>query len=70
MNGLWSSSVNSIVPDNSSNISNAFNKGKDACLPPGNDPQKLAGRKPNWKCQKKKKRKKNPFPLDLQHAKT
>lgn len=58
-NGLLSSSVNSIAPDNSGNISKAVNKGEDAHLPAGNDPQKLAGGKPNWKCHKRREKIKN-----------
>lgn len=44
-NGLWSSSVNSVAPDNSGNISKAVNKGEDTRLPPGNELQKPAGGK-------------------------
>lgn len=55
-NGLRSSSVNSVAPDNSGNISKAVNKGEDTCLPPGNDPQQPAGGKPNWKCQKRREK--------------
>lgn len=50
-NGLGSSSGNSVAPDNSGNISKAVNKGKDNHQPPGNDPWKPAGGKPNWKSQ-------------------
>lgn len=55
-NGLWSSSVTNVAPDNSGDISKALNKGEDACLPPGNNLQKPAGGKPNWKCQKRGKK--------------
>lgn len=51
--------IYSIAPDKSSNISKAVNKSKDTHLPPGNDPQKPTGGKPNWKCQKKREKKKN-----------
>lgn len=55
-NGLQSSSVNSVAPDNNGNISKAVNKGEDTHLPPGNDPQKPAGGIPNWKCQKRREK--------------
>lgn len=50
------SSVNSVAPDNSGNISKTVNQGEDTCLPPGNDPQKPVGGKPNWKCQKRREK--------------
>lgn len=69
-NGLWSSSVNSVAPENSGNISKAVNKGEDTCLPPGNELQKPAGGKLEVSKKEGKIKNKNPLLLDLQYAKS
>jgi len=70
--GLWSRSLNSVAPDNSSNISKAVNKGKDTCLPPGNDLQNQQEENLIGSVKKggRGKLEKNPVLLDLKHAKT